>query len=186
MQLKYIPNDTMTREQQKAVDIINTVCLAGDPDEEFDITTYAYSAPEDGMFLAFEGDRIIGRVAVHKVRASYNGCEYTLGGFGGLAVLPEYQGNGYGRALAEAALEKYREIGVDVVCMEANIRSCIADFYQRLGFRFLSRPAYFINHGRNEVTDDNVMLMGLLDKPLGEDILTTDHKFCYGDQLGHW
>ncbi len=186
MELKYIPNGTMTEQQQKAVDIINDTCLSDDIPEVFDIDTYAYSAPEDGMYLAIEGDRIIGRAAVHKVRATYNGRAYNLGGFGGLAVLPEYQGGGYGRALAEAALAKCREIGVDVVCMEANIRSGIAQFYERLGFRFLGRPAYFINHGMHEVGDPHVMLMGLLDPALGEEILSTEHKFSYGEHLGHW
>jgi GNAT superfamily N-acetyltransferase len=191
VEIRYIPDGTMTEEQQKDVDIINKICLSDGPDDsgeeiEFDINTYEYSAPEDGMFLLFDGERAIGRVAVHKVQSDYDGKKYFLGGFGGLAVLPEYQGKGYARKLAEAALEKASEIGVDVACMETNAESGIAGLYQKLGFEFLNRPAYFINHGNNEVTDENVMIMGLRNKKLADKILTTNKKFHYGNILGHW
>jgi GNAT superfamily N-acetyltransferase len=181
----------MTKEQQKDVDLINETCLSGEPDDaedeiEFDISTYEYSAPEDGMFLLFDGEKAVGRAAVHKVLTDYNGQEYYLGGFGGLAVLPSYQGKGYARKLAEAALEKAEEIGIDVACMEADTESGITDFYQKLGFAFLNRPAYFINHGFNEVADDRVMIMGIRNKELANKILTTDYKFHYGKSLGHW
>ena len=190
MEIKYIVDGTMTEKQQKDVDIINETCLSGDPDElkeEFDESTYEYSAPEDGMFLLFDGERAVGRAAVHKVLTEYNGQEYYLGGFGGLAVLPEYQGKGYARKLAEAALEKSYKIGIDVACMEAETETSITDFYQKLGFKFLNRPAYFINHGNNEVSDNNVMIMGLNNKKLADEIFTTNHKFHYGKKhLGHW
>jgi GNAT superfamily N-acetyltransferase len=188
MEIKYIADGTITERQQKDVDIINEICLSdpSKPKEEFDINTYEYSAPEDGKYLLFDGERVVGQAAVHKVTAEYNGLEYYLGGFGGLSVLPEYQGMGYGRKLAEAAIKKSYEIGIDVACMEANTDSGIADFYQKLGFVFLNRPAYFINHGNNEVTDSNVMIMGLNNKHLAEEILSTSHKFHYGKSLGHW
>jgi len=180
----------MTEKQQNDVDIINKICLSGNSDgldeEEFDVSTYEYSAPEDGMFLLFDGERAVGRAAVHKVLTEYDGQEYYLGGFGGLAVLPEYQGKGYARKLAEAALEKSYEIGIDIACMEANTENGISDLYQKLGFVFLDRPAYFINHGNNEVTDDNVMIIGLRNKNLFDKIITTNHKFHYGKSFGHW
>jgi len=190
MEIEYIVDGTMTKEQQKDVDIINKVCLSGsdpnEPEEEFDESTYEYSAPEDGMFLLFDCNRAVGRVAVHKVLTEYNGQEYYLGGFGGLAVLPEYQGKGYARKLAEAALKKSYEIGIDVACMEVNMESGITHLYQNLGYKFLNRSAYFINHGNNEVTDDNVMIMGLNNKDLANEILNTNYKFHYGKHLGHW
>ena len=189
MEIRYIPEGTMTEKLQKDVDVINKTCLSGDPDEpdeEFDINTYEYSAPEDGMFLLFDGEKAVGRAAVHKVQTSYNGQDFWLGGFGGLAVLPEYQGKGYGRKLAEAALGKSLEIGIDIACMEANVKSGITNLYQKLGFRFLGRPAYFFNHGHNEVPDNNIMILGLNNKTLADEILNTDHKFHYGQHLGHW
>ncbi|MCL2821475.1 MAG: GNAT family N-acetyltransferase [Oscillospiraceae bacterium] len=189
MEIRYIPDGTMTERQQKDVDIINDICLSGDSDcneEEFDINTYEYSAPEDGMYLLFDGDKAVGRAAVHKVLTEYNGQEYYLGGFGGLAVLPEYQGKGYARKLAEATLEKAYEIGVDVACMEVDMDSGITDLYQKLGYKFLNRPAYFINHGNNEVPDDKVMIKGIRNNELANEILTTNYKFHYGKSLGHW
>jgi GNAT superfamily N-acetyltransferase len=189
VEIRYIPEGTMTEKQQKDVDYINHTCLSGSDDSEeieFDINTYEYSAPEDGMFLFFDGERAVGRAAVHKTLTEYDGQEYYLGGFGGLAVLPEYQGKGYARKLAEAALKKACEIGVDVACMEADMENGVTDFYQKLGFKFLNRPAYFINHGNNEVPDDKVMIMGLNNKNLADKILTTNHKFHYGKSLGHW
>ena len=189
MEIKYIPEGTMTEKQQKDVDIINGTCLAGDPgepEEEFDINAYEWSAPADGMFVLLDEERVIGAVGVHKVLTEYNGQEYYLGGFGGLAVLPEYQGKGYARKLAEAALEKSREIGIDVACMCVDMKSGITDFYQNLGFKFLNRSAYFLNHGNNEVTDDTAMIMGLKNKKLADEILQTNHKFHYGKNKGHW
>jgi len=189
MEIKYIPDGTMTEKQQKDVDIVDGICFAGDhnePEEEFDINTYEWSAPNVGLFLLFDSERTVGRVTVHKVPTEYNGQEYYLGGFGGLAVLPEYQGKGYARKLAEAALEKAREIGVDVACMCVDMKSGITDFYQKLGFRFLNRPAYFINHGNNEAADNTAMIMGLNNKELADEILSTNHKFHYGKHKGHW
>lgn len=191
MEIRYIPEGKMIEKHKNDVDIINKICLSGAPDDteeeiDFDESTYEYSAPEDGMFLLLDGERAVGRAAVHKTLTQYDGQQYFLGGFGGLAVLPEYQGQGYARKLAEAALEKANEIGVDIACMEVDTQSGITDFYQKLGFAFLNRPAYFINHGNNEVTDDNVMIMGLRNKSLANKILTTNHKFHYGNNLGHW
>jgi len=75
---------------------------------------------------------------------------------------------------------------VDIACMEVDTDSGITGFYQKLGFAFLNRPAYFINHGNNEVIDNNVMIMGLRNKNLADKIHTTNHKFHYGKSLGHW
>ena len=87
MEIRYIPDGTMTEEQQRDVDVINNVCLSDDSEgeQEFDLSTYEYSAPEDGMYLLFDGDRAVGRVAVHKTLSEYDGQEFYLGGFGGLA-----------------------------------------------------------------------------------------------------
>jgi predicted lactoylglutathione lyase len=88
--------------------------------------------------------------------------------------------------VAEAAFKKFYEIGIDVACMEADMERGITDFYEKLGFKFLNRPAYFFNHGNTEVTDDKVMIMGLNNKNLADEILITSHKFHYGKHKGHW
>lgn len=74
MEIKYIPNGTMTESQQKDVDVINQACLSGDAeDPEIDeVNMYDWGAPEDGMFLLFDGEKVVGRVAVHKTLTAYN------------------------------------------------------------------------------------------------------------------
>ena len=188
MEIKYIPKGTMTEKQQKDIDIIDQTCLSGDTSdpERVLVNMYDWGAADDGMFLLFNGERVVGRVAVEKTLTEYNGQDYYLGGFSGLAVLPEYRGKGYARQLADAALNKAYEIGVDVACMCVDMNSGITDFYQRLGFRFLNRPAYFINWIDKEKFDDTVMIMGLNNKSLADKILETDHKFHYGKNKGHW
>lgn len=185
MIIKYFPDGTISEKYRKDIDFINETCLSNDnADSETDM--YDWGAPEDGKFLLLNGDTVVGRAAVHKAFSEYNGQSYCLGGFGGLAVLPEYRGGGYGRALAEAALSKAKEIGVDVACMCVNMESGIADFYKRLRFRFLNRSAYFVNWSDKEKTDNTVMIMGLNDPKLAEEILNSGHKFHYGQDKGHW
>jgi len=188
MEIKYIPDGMMTESQQKDVDLINQICLSGDADdpERHEVNMYDWGGPEDGMFLLFDGERAVGRVAVHKSPTEYNNQAYYLGGFGGLAILPEYQGGGYARKLAEAALARATEIGVDVACMCVEMNTGITDFYEKLGFKFLNRPAYFINWIDKEKSDDTVMIMGLNNKKLADEILQTNHKFHYGKNKGHW
>lgn len=178
----------LTQSEQRDVDNIDTICLAGNPDDPADVETdmYDWGAPIDGNFLLFDGDRAVGEVSVHKTASEYDGQIYCLGGLGGLAVLPEYRGRGYGRLLAEAALRRASEIGVDVACMCVNMESGITDFYRRLGYRFLGRPAYFTSWADKIKTDDTVMIMGINNKWLAEKILTTSHRFHYGANKGHW
>ena len=188
LELKYIPDGALTEEQQKYVDFINTNYLSGDHNDPktIEIIMYDWGAPEDGMFLLFENEKVIGQVTVLKTLTEYDGQEYCLGGFGGLAVLPEYRGKGYGRLLAEVALARAREIGVDVACMCVDMDSGITAFYERLGFKFLNRPAYFINWADKEKSDDTVMIMGLNNAELADKILNTTGKFHYGKSKGHW
>ena len=186
--LKYIPNGKVTSEQQNQIDFINRKYLSGDSNDpkRIEINMYDWGAPEDGIFLLYENEKVIGKVTVHKTLTEYDGQEYYLGGFGGLAVLTECRGRGYGQLLAEAALNKARDICVDVACMCVDMNSGITDFYERLGFKFLNRPAYFINWADKEKSDDTVMIMGLNNSELADKILSTTGKFHYGKSKGHW
>ncbi|MBO5282018.1 MAG: GNAT family N-acetyltransferase [Lachnospiraceae bacterium] len=185
MIIKYFSDDTISEKHRRDVDFINETCLSNDSVDP-DIDMYDWEAPEDGKFLLFDNDRVVGRVAVHKTMSEYNGESYCLGGFGGLAVLPEYRSNGYGRKLAELALSKAGDLGVDVACMCVNMESGITEFYKRLGFVFLNRPAYFVNWADKEKTDDTVMIMGINNPALAEKILNTEDIFAYGKNKGHW
>ena len=49
--------------------------------------------------------------------------------FGPISIAPEYQRQGYGKALLEFSMEKAADLGVGALCMEGNL-----DFYGKLGF----------------------------------------------------
>ena len=70
--------------------------------------------------------------------------------------------------------------------MCVNMTSGITDLYQKLGYQFLNRPAYFINWIDKEKTDDTVMIKGINNPELAEKILHTDNRFHYGQNKGHW
>ena len=53
--------------------------------------------------------------------------------FGPISIHPDYKRKGYGLKLLQYALDKAREMGIGVVCMEGNI-----DFYKHAGFQLAS------------------------------------------------
>ena len=184
MEIKFFPNGTLEGELKRGVESLYV--YLSNPDSEIHDDMYDWDAPEHGMYLLLDGDRVAGHVTVHQSKTTFDGQEFALGGFGGLVVHPDYRGFGYGRQLAEAALEKAREIGIDVACMTVNMESGITAFYERLGYRFLGRPAFFINWANQEKSDDTMMLMGIHDPALAEKILISDLPFHYGPNRGHW
>lgn len=187
MDIIFVKDGNLTELQRMGVDYINKTCLSsGTGDAAIERDMYDWGAPEDGMFLLVDDDKIAGQVSVHRTPSDYDRQIYMLGGFGGLAVLPEYRGRGLGRRLAEEALYRAREIGIDVACMSVNMESGITELYKRLGFRYLGRPARFIGWDNKIKTEENVMIMGVNNKPLAQKILSTDMVFHYGNCKGHW
>jgi ribosomal protein S18 acetylase RimI-like enzyme len=72
-------------------------------------------------------------LVVGSVMAGYEGHR---GWLNYLAVLPEYQGQGYGRKLVEKAIAELRRLG----CLKVNLEvrksnSSVIDFYMHLGFK---------------------------------------------------
>ncbi len=64
------------------------------------------------------------------------GYEGHRGWINYLAVVPEYQGRGYGRKLVQKAIDELRKIG----CLKINLQvrksnTSVIDFYKRLGFK---------------------------------------------------
>jgi ribosomal protein S18 acetylase RimI-like enzyme len=65
-----------------------------------------------------------------------NGYEGHRGWLNYLAVLPEHQGQGYGRKLVEKAIAELKKLG----CLKVNLEvrksnSSVIDFYMHLGFK---------------------------------------------------
>jgi len=82
----------------------------------------------DLFFIGLMDDRVIGSIMV--------GYEGHRGWINYLAVLPEFQRQGYGRKLVQKAMDELVRIG----CLKVNLQvrrtnTPVIDFYERLGFK---------------------------------------------------
>lgn len=94
-------------------------------------------------------DKIIAHVAFVRAKITADdGKIIPIMTFGPLSVSPEYQRQGYGKALLDHAIEKAAELGVGALCMEGNI-----DFYSHCGFDVASKRGihYYAEPRENEV-----------------------------------
>ena len=188
MEIKYVPKSEITGAQQEMLHAIEKTCFGFSSAEIMKNAEegHPFGAVELGAVLLFNDEKIVGNAYFYKRLTAYDGQEYYIGGFGGLAVLPAYRGKGYARQLAEEALKKAYEIGIDVACLFTSREETIHEFYESLGFAFLSRKGYYIDSLHREASEDDVMIMGLNDKAFAEKILATNHKFHYGQEEGCW
>ena len=188
MEIRYIPKNEMTDAQQEMLYAIEKTCFGFSSSDVMNNTEEGHSlgAAELGVFMLLDNEKVVGNAYLYKRLAAYDGQEYCIGGFGGLAVMPAYRGRGYARQLAEAALKKAYGIGVDVACLITSRDETVHEFYERLGFAFLNRRGYYIDSLQKEASTNDVMIAGLNDKELAGKILATNHKFCYGQEEGCW
>lgn len=104
--------------------------------------------PELDFVMEVDG-RIIGHVMYSKAElASDDGRILPAWTFGPISIHPEFKRKGYGLALLQYSLEKAREKGIAVLCMEGNI-----DFYGHAGFVLASSLGV---HYHGEPKDDPV------------------------------
>jgi len=81
-------------------------------------------------FVMEEDGRIIGHVMYSKAKIILeDGSILPAWTFGPISILPEYKRKGYGLQLLQYSINKAREMGVGVLCMEGNI-----EFYKHAGF----------------------------------------------------
>ena len=188
MEIKYVPKSEITGAQQEMLHAIEKTCFGFSSAEIMKNAEegHPFGAVELGTFLLFDDEKIVGNAYLYKRLAEYDGQDYYIGGFGGLAVLPAYRGKGYARQLAEEALKKAHDIGVDVACLFTSREETVHELYGSLGFAFLNRRGYYIDSLGEEAYEDDVMIMGLNDKDLAEKMLSTNHKFHYGEEEGCW
>ena len=86
-------------------------------------------------FVIEEDDRIIGHVMFSKAEITLdNGGSFSAWTFGPISIHPDCKRKGYGLKLLNYTLEKAREMGIGVLCMEGNI-----DFYMHAGFDLASK-----------------------------------------------
>lgn len=85
-------------------------------------------------FVMEEDGRIIGHVMFSKAKiVKVDGSVVPAWTFGPISIHPMYKRKGYGLKLLDFAINKAREMGIGVLCMEGNI-----DFYKHAGFRVAS------------------------------------------------
>ena len=86
-------------------------------------------------FVMEENGRIIGHVMFSKAEIVLDdGTVFPSWTFGPISIHPDCKRKGYGLKLLQYALEKAREHGVGLLCMEGNI-----DFYKHAGFDLASK-----------------------------------------------
>lgn len=85
--------------------------------------------PELNFVMEKDG-KLIGHVMYVRAKIlADDGREIPMMTFGPISIAPEYQRQGYGKALLDYSLEKAKELGAGVICMEGNI-----NFYGKSGF----------------------------------------------------
>lgn len=86
--------------------------------------------PELDFVLEGDDGKIIGHVMYSKAELiAEDGTVLPAWTFGPISIHPDYKRKGYGLKLLNHSLDKAREMGVGVICMEGNI-----DFYKHAGF----------------------------------------------------
>jgi ribosomal protein S18 acetylase RimI-like enzyme len=92
-----------------------------------------------GVFVAEEDGRVIGYITT---RVDH---ESGIGGIPNMAVLPECQGRGIGRALMECALAYFREQGMAYAKIETLDQNAVGSaFYPRMGFEEVARQIHYV------------------------------------------
>ena len=90
--------------------------------------------PELDFVMEDEDGRIIGHVMFCKASITLDdGSAFPAWTFGPISIHPDFKRKGYGLQLLKYALEKAREYGIGMLCMEGNI-----DFYKHAGFGLAS------------------------------------------------
>ncbi len=86
-------------------------------------------------FVMEESGELIGHVMFSRAKIELDGgIAFPSWTFGPICIHPQYKRKGYGLKLLQFALEKARDLGVGLLCMEGNI-----DFYKNEGFELASK-----------------------------------------------
>lgn len=109
-----------------------------DVEQELDALPGPYAPPSGAILLAEVEGEPVGVVAVQPL-ADEGVCEMKR-----LYVRPDHRGEGIGRALGEAVLERARDLGYDVMRLDTVASMVPARrLYRSLGFD--ERPPYYDN-----------------------------------------
>jgi ribosomal protein S18 acetylase RimI-like enzyme len=113
-------------EYAAAIDV--SLCFQ-DFDQELADLPGKYAPPDGRLFIALDGKKIAGCVAMRKIGEGV--CEMKR-----LYVRPQFRGHGHGRALAVAVIDSARQIGYARMRLDtlSSMKEAI-QLYRSLGFR---------------------------------------------------
>ena len=175
MDIKFVFKNEITEAQQIMINVVNKTCFGFD-ETEIDEKEGNMFAVEFGAYLLLDDTKIVGVSYLYKKLSEYDGQPFYIGGFGGLGILPDYRGNGYARQLVKKSLHLASEVGVDIACLFTDPGETVYKLYEKFGFAYLNREAYYFDSLGVEKVIDDVMILGLGDKILAKKILSTNHK----------
>ena len=93
----------------------------------------------EGIFVYEDGGKAAGYIATRI------DPESKIGWVSNLAVLPDYQGKGIGKALMAAALDSFEAGGMQMAKIEVLEQNAVGPiFYPRAGFREVARQIHYI------------------------------------------
>lgn len=96
-------------------------------------------ANPSGLFVAEADERVVGYITTRVDQGS------KIGGIPNIAVLPEYQGRGMGKALMNHALAYFREQGMAFAKIETLDQNQIGStFYPKTGFEEVARQIHYV------------------------------------------
>lgn len=184
--IKFVFKNEITETQKVMLNAVNKVCFGFDDTEINQEEGHMFGAKEFGAYLLLDNTTVVGVSYLYKRLSEYDGQQFFIGGFGGLGILPDYRGNGYARQMVEKSLHLAAEVGVDIACLFTDRDETTYKLYEKFGFVYLNREAYYFDSLGVEKTLDDVMILGLGDKMLAKKILSTNYKFHYGKEDGCW
>lgn len=97
------------------------------------------AANASGIFVAEEDQHVVGYITTRVDQES------KVGGIPNIAVLPDHQGTGIGRALMETAMQYFHEVGMHYTRIETLDQNDIgSDFYPNMGFKEVARQIHYV------------------------------------------
>ncbi|MBO5341411.1 MAG: GNAT family N-acetyltransferase [Lachnospiraceae bacterium] len=105
-------------------------------DRHADVANVESHYMNNGCFWCLIDDNhVIGTIAIRKIDDTNRIAELKR-----MFVLPEFQGNGYGRLLLEYAIKSAREQGYQKICLDTRKQFSVAQhLYRSVGFRETER-----------------------------------------------
>lgn len=137
------------------------------------------------VFIAFDGETVVGKVAVLKREITFDNEPVIIGGIAGVVTAPEYQKKGIATDLLQAAYKDLQDHGCDVMFLCTDLKKDhLVKLYRKFGFEILKQP--YLVHGKSGkiYQNHNGMLGPVNSCELFEKIMWSQTPLDIGD--GNW